>query len=128
MQKMSYPYETWTVCKPKVTGSKGVVVAQEIEAASIGARIIESGGNAIDGAIATAFALSVTEPWMSGLGGGGFMMLYLANEKRVRVIDFGMISPKMIDLTDYPLSGDIGADLFGWPAVAGDTNLLGLNR
>ena len=73
---MSYPYETWTVCKPKVTGSKGVVVAQEIEAASIGARIIESGGNAIDGAIATAFALSVTEPWMSGLGGGGFMMLY----------------------------------------------------
>ena len=43
MQKMSYPYETWTVCKPKVTGSKGVVVAQEIEAASIGAGIIESG-------------------------------------------------------------------------------------
>ena len=122
---MSYPYETWTVCKPKVTGSKGVVVAQEIEAASIGARIIESGGNAIDGAIATAFALSVTEPWMSGLGGGGFMMLYLANENRVRVIDFGMISPKMTDLADYPLSGDIGADLFGWPAVAGDTNLHG---
>ena len=98
MQKISYPYETWTVCKPKVTGSRGVVVAQEIEAASIGARTIESGGNAIDGAIATAFALSVTEPWMSGLGGGGFMMLYLANEKRVRVIDFGMISPKMMSI------------------------------
>jgi gamma-glutamyltranspeptidase/glutathione hydrolase len=125
MQDISYPYETWKPCKPKVTSSKGVVVAQEIEAASIGARIIESGGNAIDGAIATAFALSVTEPWMSGLGGGGFMMLYLANENRVRVIDFGMISPKMTDLADYPLSGDIGADLFGWPAVAGDTNLHG---
>ena len=125
MQKTTFPYETWTVCKPKVTSSRGVVVAQEIEAASIGARIIESGGNAIDGAIATAFALSVTEPWMSGLGGGGFMMLYLANEKRVRVIDFGMISPKMIELADYPLSGDIDADLFGWPAVVGDTNLHG---
>ena len=82
MQDISYPYETWTLCKPKVTSSKGVVVAQEIEAASIGARMIESGGNAIDGAIATAFALSVTEPWMSGPGGGGFMMFYVERTKQ----------------------------------------------
>ena len=66
MQDTSYPYETWTLCKPKVTSSKGVVVAQEIEAASIGARIIESGGNAIDGAIATAFALSVAGISLAG--------------------------------------------------------------
>ena len=125
MPLSSNPSETWTISKPKVSGSNGVVVAQEIEAASVGAGIIDSGGNAIDGAIATAFALSVTEPWMSGFGGGGFMILYLAAEKKVRVIDFGMISPRLIDPTDYPLSGEVGADLFGWPAVIGDVNLHG---
>jgi gamma-glutamyltranspeptidase/glutathione hydrolase len=121
----SAPYETWNVAKPLVRGTKGVVVSQEIEAATIGAAMIESGGNAIDGAIATALALMVTEPWMSGLGGGGYMLAYIAAEHRVRVVDFGMIAPSGLDPADYPLSGAAGSDLFGWPAVVGDVNFHG---
>lgn len=119
------PFETWTVGKPVERGAKGVVVSQEIEAARVGAAMIDAGGNAIDGAIATALALTVTEPWMSGLGGGGFMVVYLAAEKRVRVVDFGMIAPRGLDPSAYPLTGATGADLFGWPAVVGDVNFHG---
>ena len=119
------PFETWTLAKPVAGGAKGVVVSQEIEAAMVGAAMIEAGGNAIDGAIATALALTVTEPWMSGLGGGGFMVAYIAAEKRVRVVDFGMIAPAGLNPADYPLTGAAGADLFGWPAVVGDVNFHG---
>jgi gamma-glutamyltranspeptidase / glutathione hydrolase len=119
------PFETWNLAKPVARSRKGVVVSQEIEAAMVGAAMIEAGGNAIDGAIATALALTVTEPWMSGLGGGGFMMAYIAAEKRVRVVDFGMIAPARLNPADYPLTGATGADLFGWPAVVGDVNFHG---
>ncbi len=119
------PFETWNLSKPVARGGKGVVVSQEIEAATVGAAMIESGGNAVDGAIATALALTVTEPWMSGLGGGGFMVAYIAAEKRVRVVDFGMVAPAGLNPADYPLTGAAGADLFGWPAVAGDVNFHG---
>jgi gamma-glutamyltranspeptidase / glutathione hydrolase len=119
------PFETWSLAKPVARGEKGVVVSQEIEAAMVGAAMIDAGGNAIDGAIATALALTVTEPWMSGLGGGGFMVAYIAAEKRVRVVDFGMISPAGLNPADYPLTGAVGADLFGWPAVVGDVNFHG---
>lgn len=119
------PFETWTLAKPVARGSKGVVVSQEIEAAMVGAAMIDAGGNAIDGAIATALALTVTEPWMSGLGGGGFIIAYIAAEKRVRVVDFGMIAPSGLNPDDYPLTGSTGADLFGWPAVVGDVNFHG---
>jgi gamma-glutamyltranspeptidase/glutathione hydrolase len=120
------PFETWTLAKPVARGRKGVVVSQEIEAAMVGAAMIEAGGNAIDGAVAAALALTVTEPWMSGLGGGGFMVVYVAAQKRVRVVDFGMIAPSGLNPADYPLTGATGADLFGWPAVMGDVNFHGV--
>ena len=118
-------YETWDVSKSAVTGENGIVVAQEIEAANIGKQVLLEGGNAVDAAVATALALCVTEPWMSGLGGGGFMIIYLAKQNVVKVVDFGMISPLQLQVSDYPLSGEAGGDLFGWPAVENDTNIHG---
>jgi len=118
-------YETWDVSKSAVTGKNGIVVAQEIEAANIGKQVLLEGGNAVDAAVATALALCVTEPWMSGLGGGGFMIVYLAKQNVVKVVDFGMISPLQLQVSDYPLSGEAGGDLFGWPAVENDTNIHG---
>ena len=118
-------YETWDVSKNAVTGKNGIVVAQEIEAANTGKQVLLEGGNAVDAAVATALALCVTEPWMSGLGGGGFMIVYLAKQNVVRVVDFGMISPLQLQVSDYPLSGEAGGDLFGWPAVENDTNIHG---
>lgn len=118
-------YETWRAEKPAATGKRGAVASQSVEAASVGAAILEAGGNAVDAAVATAFALTVAEPWMSGLGGGGFITLYSAKEKAVRIVDFAMKSPKGLDPADYPLVEGTDAGLFGWPAVAGDRNVHG---
>jgi gamma-glutamyltranspeptidase/glutathione hydrolase len=122
---MSTPFETWQIAKPVVHGARGVVAAQNIEAAEVGANILHAGGNAIDAAIATAFALTVSEPWMSGLGGGGFMVVHSAREGVTRVIDFAMQSSRHLDPAAYPLAGGSGADLFGWPAVVDDRNIFG---
>lgn len=111
--------------KDAVVGRNGVVAAQNQAAADIGARVLAEGGNAVDAAVATAFALAVLEPWMSGLGGGGFMQVYDARNNKSHCIDFGMISPKRLDPATYPLAGGTAGDLFGWPAVVEDRNIVG---
>ena len=112
--------------KPIVRSNRGVVAAQHRRAAEIGARILARGGDAVDAAIATSFALGVLEPWMSGLGGGGAMVLYRAAERRYRVIDFGMRAPAALSRADFPLSGRGKAgDLFPWAHVVGDRNVHG---
>ena len=91
----------------------------------MGAKVLRAGGNAVDAAVATAFAIGTVEPWMSGLGGGGVMLVYSAAEDRVHGIDFTMVAPAALDTADYPLAEGAGGDLFGWPAVVDDRNLRG---
>lgn len=74
-------------------GSLGMVVSQEALASRVGADILEAGGNAIDAAVATGFALAVTLPRAGNLGGGGFMMLYLAEENKTVAIDYREMAP-----------------------------------
>ena len=81
-------YETWDVSKNAVTGKNGIVVAQEIEAANTGKQVLLEGGNAVDAAVATALALCVTEPWMSGLGGGGFINKNIRKEVLTNNLSF----------------------------------------
>lgn len=115
---------TWTTSKSAVRGNRGMVAAQHQKAAEVGAEILRAGGNAIDAAIATSLALAVVEPWMSGLGGGGFMNIAKA-DGRGEILDFGMIAPQALDTSAYPLRGDRDNDLFGWPAVLDDRNVMG---
>src|SRR6266571_3965414 len=60
-----------------VTARHGMVVAQEARAAKIGAEFLAKGGNAVDAAVATGFALAVTYPRAGNIGGGGYMVIHL---------------------------------------------------
>jgi gamma-glutamyltranspeptidase/glutathione hydrolase len=114
------------ITKPAVQSKNGIVAAQHRRAAEVGAAVLARGGDAVDAAIATSFALGVLEPWMSGIGGGGAMVLYRAAEQRFEVIDFGMRAHASLDTADYPLSGEgISGDLFPWERVVDDRNVHG---
>ena len=98
-------------------------MAQAVQA---GAEMLAGGGNAIDAAVATAFAMGVAEPWMNGIGGGGFLVAWLANERRSIAIEYPMISPGGATPGMFRLAGgatDTG--LFGWPATVGNANTVG---
>jgi gamma-glutamyltranspeptidase/glutathione hydrolase len=71
----------------------GMVAAQEGLAAQIGVDMLRRGGNAVDAAVAVGFALAVTHPQAGNLGGGGFMLISLAGEKRVVAIDYREMAP-----------------------------------
>lgn len=117
---------TQAVRKPAVTSKGGIVASQSRRAAEVGAQVLAAGGDCVDAIVATTFALNVLEPWNSGIGGGGAMVLYRAKENRTEVIDYGMCAPQSLRTTDYPLSGEGAAsDLFPWPRVKDDRNIHG---
>src|SRR3954452_23607213 len=94
---------SWLVSKRPVVSARGVVAAQHRLAAEAGACILADGGNAVDAAIAAALAVGVVEPWLSGIGGGGFMLVRTAHDGAVHGIDFGMIAPRRLDAARYPI-------------------------
>jgi gamma-glutamyltranspeptidase/glutathione hydrolase len=119
------PGDRWRLRKPAVSSRRGLVAAQQPEAAQAGAAILARGGNAIDAAIATAFALGAVEPWMSGIGGGGIMLIYRADERQVHAIDYTVNAPKRLDPARYKLTNGVDEGMFGWPSVQDDRNQLG---
>ena len=76
-----------------VVARNGMVVAQEKIAASIGRDILARGGNAVDAAVATGFAMAVTYPRAGNIGGGGFMMIHLAASNEDIAIDYRETAP-----------------------------------
>ena len=75
-------------------GSIGLVVSSNEIASQVGIDVLKNGGNAIDAAVAVGFALAVTHPSAGNIGGGGFMIIRLANGE-VHAIDFREKAPKL---------------------------------
>lgn len=75
------------------SNQQGMVVSQDLIASQVGAKILAEGGNAIDAAVATGFALAVTFPQAGNIGGGGFMMVYVAEEKTTYALDYRETAP-----------------------------------
>ncbi|HBE46058.1 MAG TPA: gamma-glutamyltransferase, partial [Spirochaetaceae bacterium] len=87
------------------SGPNGVVAAAKPEASQVGIDILKKGGNAVDAAVATGFALGVLEPNASGVGGGGFMIIKMKDMTEPVVIDFREMAPSKSTPTMY-----LGAD------------------
>lgn len=76
-----------------VIGQKGMVSSQRTLSSQIGAEILAQGGNAVDAAVATGISLAVTLPRAGNLGGGGFMLVYLAKTQQTIAIDYREMAP-----------------------------------
>ena len=83
-----------------VTAAHGMVVAQEALAAQVGVDILQKGGNAVDAAVATGFAMAVTYPRAGNIGGGGFMIIHRASGEDV-AIDYREIAPQAISKDSF---------------------------
>ncbi|WP_375690288.1 gamma-glutamyltransferase [Pseudooceanicola sp. LIPI14-2-Ac024] len=117
--------ETWTVSKKQVESARGVIASQHFEASNAGARVLEAGGNAMDAAVVAALVLSVVEPWLSGVGGGGLMLWAPGDGGTIDTLDFNVRASRNMDRSQYPLAGGRDGDWFDWPSVEGDRNLIG---
>lgn len=122
------PYTNWPVITRPVIGSSGMVVSENDLASQIGAATLRRGGNAVDAAIATAFALAVTLPRAGNLGGDGFMTIYDAKTKKVTVIDFRSVAPKRAALRRYLDDGghELAETTEGYSAPAVPGTVAGL--
>ena len=122
---MNRSIEHWDVAKRAVASEAGVVAAQHHLAARAGAGMLAAGGNAVDAAVAASMALGVVEPWMCGLGGSGYMVVWLQAEQRAYVLDFQGMLPAAIDGADYPLDPDVPMSIMGFPGVVDRQNEVG---
>jgi gamma-glutamyltranspeptidase/glutathione hydrolase len=117
---------------PPLITHGGVVASASPVASQVGAAVLGKGGNAVDAAVATALALGVVEPQSSGIGGGGFALVYVAAEKKVYVYDFREIAPAALTPESFvdggvldPLRARIGGLSVGVPGeVAGLGRML----
>lgn len=126
MTEAPYLRSRYLIAKSEVACRGGLVVAQHPLAAEAGARILAAGGNAVDAAIAAAAAITVVEPSMSSLAGGGAMLIHLAQKRQNIAIEFLPRVPERAKPDMYRLSVNSSAGgMFGWPLVEDDANIVG---
>src|SRR6266540_4480484 len=108
-----------------VRARNAMVVAQEPNAVDVGVSVLEQGGNAVDAAVAVAYALAVTHPSAGNIGGGGFMLVKPAHQATV-AIDFRETAPRALTraLFDRMIAqGGMGPVSVGVPGSVAGLNL-----
>ncbi len=124
-------YETRAAAPLPVWADSGMVVSAHPLASQIGLDILQAGGNAIDAAVATAFALGVVEGYSSGIGGGSFTLVHLANRWETVIIDGREVAPAAAQPDMYvdKVTGQVNPELSttGVTAAAVPGHLAALN-
>ena len=92
-----------------VRDREGMVASSNILASEVGARVLAEGGNAVDAAVAVGFALPVVRPRAGNIGGGGFMLVYTAEDGETSSIDYREAAPIQAS-RDMFLDGDGNVD------------------
>lgn len=115
----------WRAHVEAATATSGMVAAKHRLAAQAGLEVLRDGGNAVDAAVATAFAVGVVEPPMSGVGGGGYMSVYLQETQQRVVVAFPMQAPQAATPDMWELEEGYDNELFGWRLVKDDANIHG---
>src|SRR5512132_3267666 len=92
-----------SMTKTTPLAARGMVVAEHPLGAEVGAGILARGGNAVDAAVAMAFAMPVVEPFMSSLAGGGTMLVHLAKSGDTLCVDFNVEAPAAAHETCFEL-------------------------
>ena len=113
------------VTRDLAIGSRQMVAAKHPWAVGAALDILERGGNAVDAAVTAAFAIGVLEPWMSGIGGGGFMTIQMASGQRA-VIDYFARAPRAARPDLYELTAAFKADRVGFTGVKDEANARGV--
>lgn len=115
---------TLRVSRDLAVSKNTMVAAKHPMAVQAGLDMMSKGGNAVDAAVATGFAIGVVEPWMSGIGGVGFMTIQMANGKRI-VIDYFGRAPKAANADMYELESGDNQTTVGFGGVKGEANAYG---
>ena len=113
------------VTKQTPLAARGLVAAQHPLGARVGAGVLARGGNAVDAAVATAFAMTVVEPFMSTLAGSGTMLIHLAKRGETVALDFNGQAPARARDGMFRVLGGVSDGLFAWPRVEGAANEYG---
>ncbi|MGA7671527.1 MAG: gamma-glutamyltransferase [Nitrolancea sp.] len=115
---------THRITRDLAVGRRHMVAAKHPWAVQAALDVLDQGGNAVDAAVTAAFAIGVVEPWMSGLGGAGFMTIQMADGRRTVIDYFGRApmaaKPDMFELTD-----GFRADGVGFQGVKDQANAYG---
>jgi gamma-glutamyltranspeptidase/glutathione hydrolase len=116
----------WLIDKREAVAEHGMVTAMHPLAAAAGLDILRAGGNAVDAAVATAFAIGVVEPAMSGIGGVAAMVIHTRSTRRTVVVDGSSVAPAAAreDTFELAPSGTVGG-MYGWRGTVGDVQNTG---
>ena len=133
-QKGTSPHGRST--RAPAVGVNGMVASAHPYASQAGLDVLRDGGNAFDAAVAVAAMLNVAEPYMSGVGGIGIAMVYVAKEKRTRILNFSghapnAAQPEMYDNINSetgPISPLIPGNVSGWLTMHDTYGSMSLSR
>jgi len=123
---MDRTHSAWVIDKQEAIAEHGMVTAMHPLAAAAGLDMLRAGGNAVDAAVATAFAIGVVEPAMSGVGGVAAMVIYKPSSGQAVVVDGSSLAPAAAreDTFELAPAGSV-AGMYGWRGTVGDAQNTG---